>query len=64
MKTHMQTRLVSRKELSARWSVSLETIKRRERDGTLSPIVLGGLVRYALTQVEEIEQQALVTRRR
>ncbi len=64
MSTQYQSALLSRKQLAARWSTSVETIKRRERAGILSPLILGGLVRYALNQVEEIEQQALVTRRR
>lgn len=64
MAIHSQAPLVSRKQLAARWSTSVETIKRRERSGVLSPLILGGLVRYALTQIEEIERQALVTRKK
>jgi len=60
MSTQYQSALLSRKQLAARWSTSVETIKRRERAGILSPLILGGLVRYALHQVEEIERQALV----
>jgi hypothetical protein len=60
MSTQYQSALLSRKQLAARWSSSVETIKRRERAGILSPLILGGLVRYDLNQVEEIERQALV----
>ena len=60
MSTQYQSALLSRKQLAARWSSSVETIKRRERACILSPLILGGLVRYDLNQVEEIERQALV----
>jgi hypothetical protein len=63
MATQTHALLLSRKQLASRWSTSVETIKRRERTGVLSPLILGGLVRYALTQVEEIERQALVKRK-
>ena len=62
MSTHYQSALLSRKQLAARWSTSVETIKRRERAGVLNPIILGRLVRYELSDIEKIEQDARVTR--
>lgn len=49
--------LLDRKALAARWSVSIETLKRREKDGSLLPVYLPGgrLVRYRLSDIEEIE---------
>ena len=45
--------LLDRPALSHRWGVSRETIKRREKDGTLKPVYLPGgrLVRYRLSDV-------------
>jgi hypothetical protein len=54
--------LISRKQLAARWSTSGETIKRRERAGVLTPVILGRLVRYRLSDIEKLEQDALVIR--
>jgi len=61
MAIYNQSPLVSRKQLAARWSSSVETIKRRERSGILHPVILGRLVRYRLSDIEKIEQDALVT---
>lgn len=62
MQKTSEQQLLARPELTARWSVSRETLKRRERDGTLTPLKLGRLVRYRLSQIEEIERQAEVRR--
>jgi hypothetical protein len=45
--------LLDRKEVARRWAVSIETIKRRERDGSLKATHLPGgrLVRYRLADV-------------
>jgi hypothetical protein len=45
--------LLDRPALARRWAVSIETIKRRERDGSLKATYLPGgrLVRYRLADV-------------
>jgi hypothetical protein len=50
--------LVTRRELAARWSFSIETLKRRERAGILPFLKLGRGVRYRLSEVERIEADA------
>jgi hypothetical protein len=49
--------LVDRKTLARRWGVSVETVKRREADGTLPPLYLPGgrLVRYRLGDILKAE---------
>tara|TARA_R110002096_G_scaffold24760_41_gene78144 strand:+ start:4688 stop:4870 length:183 start_codon:yes stop_codon:yes gene_type:complete len=50
---------ITRKQLAARWSCSIETIKRKERSGLLNPIKFGQrFVRYRLSDIEQIEQEA------
>ena len=49
------TVLLDRPRLADRWSCSIETIKRRERAGVLTAIILGRLVRYRLCDIEAIE---------
>jgi hypothetical protein len=49
------TVLLDRPRLADRWSCSIETLKRRERAGVLTAILLGRLVRYRLSDVEAIE---------
>ena len=52
--------VITRKELAARWQCCIETIKRRERDGSLLALRLGPrIVRYRLTDVIAYEQDAL-----
>lgn len=52
---------LSRKELADRWSCSVETIKRKEKAGLLSPLRLGKrFLRYRLCDVEAVEEDALV----
>jgi hypothetical protein len=53
-------RLVTRKELSDRWKLSVETLKRRERSGILPCLKLGRGVRYRLSDVEHLEADAEV----
>jgi hypothetical protein len=55
--------LLTRSDLSRRWSVSLETLKRRERAGILRYLKLGRGVRYRIEEVKRIEQEAEVTHR-
>lgn len=54
--THDQ--LLDRATVANRWSVSIETIKRREKDGTLKATHLPGgrLVRYRLSDVIAAEE--------
>ena len=61
MNNHNQTnsiRLVTRKGLSYRWQLSIETLKRRERAGILPFLKLGRGVRYRLDDIERIEADA------
>lgn len=51
---------LSRAELSERWSVSTETLKRRERAGDLRSWKNGRLVRYKMTDVIDYEQKGQV----
>ena len=50
-------RLLDRKSLAKRWSVSIETVKRREKEGKLSPVYLEGqrTVRYRLSDILKLE---------
>ena len=51
--------LLSRQDLSKRWSVSIDTLRRRERSKALPYLSLGSnLIRYRLRDIQEIEQQA------
>ena len=52
--------LVTRRELSDRWKLSIETLKRRERSGILSALKLGRGVRYRLEDIERLEADAEV----
>lgn len=56
-------RLVTRRELSDRWKLSIETLKRRERSGLLPCLKLGRGVRYRLSDVEHLEADAEVRSR-
>lgn len=49
--------LLDRKAVAKRWGVSVETIKRREADGTLRAVHLPGgrLVRYRFSSVLKAE---------
>ncbi len=52
--------LISRNQLAERWSVSKETIKRREREGLLTPVRFNQrLLRYRLEDILAIEQELL-----
>jgi len=62
---HMQlqdrsVQLVTRRELSNRWQLSVETLKRRERSGILPALKLGRGVRYRLKDIERLETDAEV----
>ena len=52
-------RLISRKELSERWNLSIKTIKRREKAGELRPLTLSAnCVRFRLSEILAIEEDA------
>ena len=52
--------LISRSELARRWSTSMSTIKRREREGVLRPLVFNArLLRYRLSDIEDVELAAM-----
>jgi hypothetical protein len=53
-------RLLTRKGLSDRWQLSIETLKRRERCGLLPFLKLGKGIRYRIADVEALEQSAEV----
>jgi predicted DNA-binding transcriptional regulator AlpA len=57
-KTTNPKQLLSRRQLAARWGVSKETLKRREKAGQLPFLKLGKVVRYWLANIEQIEAQA------
>ena len=57
-------RLLTRKGLSDRWQLSIETLKRRERCGILPVLKLGRGVRYRLDAIERIEADAEVRQSR
>ena len=53
MKNPIQT-MLSRRCLSGRWNLSVETLKRREKAGILPFLKLGRGVRYRLADIERI----------
>jgi hypothetical protein len=53
-------RLLSRKTLADRWSMSTATLKKREKDGFLKAIKLGPIIRYRLSDIEALEAAAEV----
>ncbi len=60
MKETTTKEMLSRRQLADRWGVSKETLKRREKAGTLPFLKLGKVVRYWLANIEQIEAQAEV----
>jgi hypothetical protein len=55
-----EEQLRSRRQLAARWSVHQQTLKRREKAGTLPFLKLGNRIRYRLSDIEAIEAAATV----
>ena len=52
--------LLTRRQLSGRWGVCTETLKRREKAGKLPFVVLSSrLKRYRLRDIEAVETEAL-----
>lgn len=52
----------TRKELTARWKCSQETLKRREKARLLKALKLGRLVRYRLSDILAFEKAAEIGR--
>ena len=52
---------INRIDLSKRWKVSIQTLKRREKEGILKPIHLGGCIRYDMVDILKTEEEAKVT---
>ena len=49
---------LTRQDLAVRWSCSVETIKRKEKAGYLSPFRIGKrFLRYRLCDIERLEKQ-------
>ena len=58
--TPKSDQLISRSELARRWSTSINTDKRREREGILKRIAFNPrLIRYRLSDVEGVELAAM-----
>jgi predicted site-specific integrase-resolvase len=56
---HRPGNLLSRKSLASRWECSIETVKRREREGRLKAIRFNRrLLRYRLEDIEAYEAAA------
>jgi hypothetical protein len=53
-------KMLSRRQLSERWAISRETLKRRERAGVLPFFKLGRDARYLLADIERLEKEAEV----
>jgi hypothetical protein len=49
------SQLLTRRELSSRWNLSVETLKRWENSGKLPFFKLGKQIRYRIKAVEQIE---------
>lgn len=47
--------LLSRRELAARWHCHVDTIKRRETEGLVHPVVVGHKRLYKLSEIQRIE---------
>ena len=51
---------LTRKDLARRWHCSVETIKRRERDGSLQALRLSArIVRYRMVDIVSYEKEAM-----
>jgi predicted site-specific integrase-resolvase len=55
--------IISRETLATRWEISIETLKRMEKRGQLSRVMLGErMVRYRMSEVLKIEGERVRTR--
>jgi DNA-binding transcriptional ArsR family regulator len=59
-KEHIE--MLTRRELSGRWRVSTETLKRKEKAGLLQSLRIGRGVRYRLRDVLAFEDASEVAR--
>jgi DNA-binding transcriptional ArsR family regulator len=59
-KEHIE--MLTRRELSGRWRVSTETLKRKEKAGLLQALRIGRGIRYRLSDVLAFEAAAEVAR--
>jgi hypothetical protein len=50
--------LISRADLGRRWKCSSHTLFRREKEGILTPIRLGKLIRYSLIEIQALEAKS------
>lgn len=51
---------ISRKQLATRWSCSIETIKRKEKQGLIVPLRLGKrMLRYRLDDIQKLEDAGI-----
>jgi hypothetical protein len=51
--------LVSREALASRWQCSVETIKRRTREGLLHPVRFNQrFIRYQMSEIVSVEKEA------
>jgi hypothetical protein len=51
--------LISRKAVAVRWQCSVETIKRRTREGILHPLRFNSrMIRYSMSEILRVEQEA------
>ena len=56
MTTTTNEKLIDRKELAARWKVSIPTLKRMESRGELQPVTISErIIRYNLAVIERME---------
>ena len=62
MKTHIDPKHLNRRSLAERWLCSTETLKRRERAGFLPYLKIGRGILYRLSDIEKIEEDAVVRR--
>ena len=53
-------KFLSPAELADRWSLSVETLKRRRRDGVLAALKLGRSVRFRLSDIIAIENASRI----
>lgn len=49
--------LLSRRELAARWQCHVDTIKRREVEGKVHPVIVGHKRLYRLSDIQRIEAE-------
>jgi hypothetical protein len=57
--TTIPEQLLSRRAVAQRWQTSIETVKRREKEGLLKAIRFNErLLRYKLSEIEAIEAAA------